>query len=170
MSQCDNTRLADELLIVRHSGEIPEVALHGSLYFLTCAPDGPALELTKTEIMALKAMVVERYREIIIRDLEPANRDRSLYRGLARAAINWQRLEKFCQMEGLEIDALRRETETALLNFLQRETTEVAAATRTSSINCLAEELRAFAQAIQLSPTELPPGWESLCPHPKREG
>jgi hypothetical protein len=36
----ENPNLADELLIVRHSGEIPEVALHGSIFFLTREPNG----------------------------------------------------------------------------------------------------------------------------------
>jgi hypothetical protein len=166
----DNPHLTDELLIVRHSGEIPEVALHGSLYFLTRDPDGPALELAEAEIMALKRMVVERYREIIGRDLEPANRDRALYRGLARAAVNWRRLEKFCRREGLEAEDWRRETRVALLALVRREAAEVAAATRTSSINCPAEELRAFAQAVKLSPAALPPGWELLCPDSQRQG
>lgn len=169
-SDYDNSLLADELLIVRHSGEIPEVALHGSLYFLTKAPDGPALELGEAEIGALKRMVVERYREIIDRDLEPANRDRPLYRGLARAAVNWRRLEKFCRREGLEVDDLRRTTRAALLAFLQREAAEVADAMRPSSINCPAQELHAFVQAVRLSPADLPSGWELLCTPPHRQG
>lgn len=169
-SEPDNSHLADELLIVRHSGEIPEVALHGSLHYLTCAPDGPALTLAEGEVKALKDMVVERYREIIGRDLDPANRDRPFYRGLARAAVNWHRLEKFCLREGLEVEELRRETRLALLAIVQKEAAEVAAAVRASSINCQAEELRAFAQAVKLSPADLPPGWELLCKGPHRLG
>ena len=167
-AECDHPHLADELLIVRHSGEIPEVALHGSLYFLTCAPDGPALVLAEAEVRALKAMVVARYREIIQRDLEPANRDRSLYRGLARAAVNWRRLEKFCRQEGLAMDDLRGETRIALLAMVQREAAEVAARLRSSSINCPAEELHFFAEEVGLTPTDLPTGWEKLCPEAER--
>lgn len=163
-AESDNPHLADELLIVRHSGEIPEVALHGSLHYLTRAPDGPALVLSEAEIGALKGMVVKRYREIIGRDLEPANRDRSFYRGLARAAVNWQRLEKFCRREGLATEAWRQEIRTALLNFLQIEAAEVAAMRRRSSINCPAAELRSFAISVGVSPTEMTPGWEKLCP------
>lgn len=164
--ECDHPALADELLIVRHSGEIPEVALHGSLHFLTSAADGPALVLAEAEILALKRMVVERYREIIARDLEPANRDRSLYRGVARAAVNWQRLEKFCRREGLAAEAWRRETGSGLLAFLEREAAEVAAGRRRSSINCSAGQLRAFAAEVGIAASELPAGWESLCPDP----
>jgi len=156
--------LADELLIVRHSGEIPEVALHGSLHFLTCAPDGPALVLSETEVRALKGMVVERYREIIQRDLEPANRDLTLFRGLTRAAVNWRRLEKFCRQEGLALEELREETRQGLLAMVRQEVAEVALGLRTPSINCPAEELRRFAKAVALNPSELAPGWETLCP------
>lgn len=168
-SEPDNPHLTDELLIVRHSGEIPEVALHGALHYLTCAPDGPALVLAEGEVRALKGMVVERYREIIGRDLEPANRDRPFYRGLARAAVNWQRLEKFCRSEGLAAEAWRRQTRAALLTIVQTEAMEAAAATRAPSINCSAEELRAFARAVKLNPADLPPGWESLCKGPHRQ-
>ena len=38
----DQHILDDELLIIRHSGEIPEVALQGSIFFLTSDPQGPA--------------------------------------------------------------------------------------------------------------------------------
>lgn len=164
---CENPHLSDELLIVRHSGEIPEVALHGSLYFLTSAPDGPALELSVSEIAALKAMVVERYREIIGRDLDPANRDRSLYRGLARAAVNWHRLERFCRREGLALEPWRAEARGALLAFVRQEAAEVAARLRSPSINCPVAELRQFAEAVGLDPAELPLGWELLCPGKK---
>lgn len=170
MSQIEyeNPHLGDELLIVRHSGEIPEVALHGSLYFLTRAPDGPALALSEAEIRALKGMVVERYREIIGRDLEPANRDRPYYRGLARAACNWRRLEKFCRREGVELDGFRREVGMALQVFLRLEAAEVATGRRNSSINCPAVEVRSFSAEVGLSQADMPSGWESLCPRPTR--
>jgi hypothetical protein len=166
----DNPQLTDELLIVRHSGEIPEVALHGSLYYLTRDPEGPTLELAEAEIQALKRMVVERYREIIGRDLEPANRDLAVYRGLARAACNWRRLEKFCRREGLALEEWRRETRAALLAMVQREAADAEAKTRPPSINCPAVELRAFAEAVMLRPDDLPSGWESLCQEPPLPG
>lgn len=162
-TECDNPHLADELLIVRHSGEIPEVALHGSLYYLTSDPDGPTLVLAEAEVKALKGMVVERYREIIQRDLEPSNRDRPFYRGLRRAAVNWRRLEKFCRREGLVVAELQEETGSALLAFLGVEILEVAAKTRQPSSDCQTEELRTFALGVGLNPADLPPGWHTLC-------
>jgi hypothetical protein len=161
----DYPLLDDELLIVRHYGVIPEVALHGSLYFLTSAPDGPELCLAEPEIRALKMMVVERYREIIARDLEPANRDKSLYRGLARAAVNWRRLEKFCRKEALAVDSLRRESGEKLLRFLEQEGKDVAAGRRLPSINCSAKVLGTLSADLGLGPTDLPPEWKTLCYH-----
>ena len=163
----DNPDLADELLIVRHSGEIPEVALHGSLWHLTGSPDGPGRELVEVEVLALKGMVVERYREMILRDLEPANRNKSFYRGVARAAVNWHRLEKFCRREGLELELLRAEIGAALVALLCLELAEVAAGRPVPALNCFGEELWRFAVAVEVNPATLPTGWEHLCqPNP----
>ncbi len=62
--------LADELLIVRHSGEIPEVALHSSIYYLTQDPDGPTISIDAEDLDQLKGAALERYQEIIFRDLD----------------------------------------------------------------------------------------------------
>jgi len=161
--ESDNPHLADELLIVRHSGEIPEVALHGSLHFLTVAEEGPGLTLAEGEILALKGMVVERYREIICRDLTPANRDKAMYRGLARAACNWRRLEKFCRRESFPLAELQCSVGRELLAFLEVEVAEVAAGLRRSSLNCPVGEVLAFCKLVGLDHTELPEGWEGVC-------
>lgn len=160
----DNPYLGDELLIVRHSGEIPEVALHGSLYYLTQDPQGPGIALDHPEVRMLKKMVVERYREIIRRDLEPANRDLGLYRGVARALANWRRLSDFCRKEGWPREAYRIEVAEALVAFLRNEVAEVRVGARTSAINCDCEAMRTFARGLGLGPEELPEGWSGLCP------
>ena len=49
--------IAEEAFMVLHSGEIPEIALHSSLYYLTEDPDGPGLELNADEILPLKQAV-----------------------------------------------------------------------------------------------------------------
>ena len=46
--------LEEELLLVRHSGEIPEVALHSSLYYLQDDEEGPQLRLTAEEQQLLE--------------------------------------------------------------------------------------------------------------------
>ena len=159
----DNPYLIDELLIVRHSGEIPEVALHGSLYYLTQDPEGPGLELGHLEVRMLKNMVVERYREIIHRDLEPANRDLGLYRGMVRAQVNWRRLSDFCRKEGMDLDEDRREIGRVLLGFIRREAEDVKTGHRRSSISGSSADLQAFALEVGLDPAKLPTGWERLC-------
>ncbi len=168
-AETDNPYLVDELLIVRHSGEIPEVALHGSLYYLTQDPEGPGLVLDPREIKALKSMVMERYREIIRRDLDPANRDKPLYRGLARAAVNWRRLVRFCRNEGLAVDGQRTVIGRDFLDFVRREAAEVAAGLRLSSINCSIAELRVLTTDLGLDPDNLPAAWEKLCSNRKTE-
>ena len=70
--------IAEEAFMVLHSGEIPEIALHSSLYYLTEDPEGPGLILTAADILPLKQEVVKRYQEIILRDLEPKNRDKGI--------------------------------------------------------------------------------------------
>jgi hypothetical protein len=155
--------LADELLIVRHSGEIPEVALHGSIYYLTQDPDGPVLKLKDEDLAPLKSAVVERYCEIIFRDLEPDNRDKGLYRGLARCVANWGRLAKFCRLEGRKMNRIRSEVAEALCRFLGRELDDVLSGRRISCINCSADELRQLAVDLNLSDNDLPDGWQCLC-------
>ena len=46
MSSERNALMEEELLLVRHSGEIPEVALHASLHFLCDDEEGPRLILS----------------------------------------------------------------------------------------------------------------------------
>ncbi|MBU0482483.1 MAG: hypothetical protein KKG47_15430 [Proteobacteria bacterium] len=155
--------LADELLIVRHSGEIPEVALHGAIYFLTEDPDGPGLVLEEKELRKLKKMVVDRYREIIHRDLNPDNRDKSLYRGIARCIANWRRLEKFCGAESFDLTSIHTEVREALLSFLQTEACDVETKQCCSSVNCSSGELECFLETLALDGESLPDGWQKLC-------
>jgi hypothetical protein len=155
--------LADELLIVRHSGEIPEVALHGSIYYLTQDPDGPAIILNAEDLDQLKSAALERYQEIIFRDLEPDNRDKGLYRGLARCVANWGRLAKFCRREGREMDRIRSEVAEALYRFIVRELDDVQSGRRVSCVNCSADELRQLASDLSQTADDLPDGWQCLC-------
>lgn len=159
--------LEEELLIVRNSGEIPEIAMHGALYYLSRDPEGPGLILEEADIARLAAQALARYREIILRDLEPANRDLSLYRGIKRCLANWERLSKFRARRGLPEDqALRKEIGEALRAFLAKESKEVLAGERISSINCPAPDLLAFCGQLGIAPGQLPEGWEKLCPEP----
>ena len=83
MSKIDKKSLtAEEVFVVLHSGEIPEVTFHESLYYLTEDAEGPGLQTKNDDVFPLKQAVVKRYRVIILRDLDPGNRDKRIYRGL----------------------------------------------------------------------------------------
>jgi len=156
--------LEEELLLVQNSGEIPEVAYHGSLYYLTEDPEGPTLPLSAADLLPLKQAVYERYRRIILRDLNPALRRKRIYRGLLRCIANWERFCNYCNKANLDVSPVRQETAAALVRFLQQEKEDVRQKGRPSSINCSAAGLSFLIKALALSPKELPDGWESLCP------
>ena len=155
--------LAEELLIVRHSGEIPEIAFHSSLYYLCEDPAGPQLTLSQEELDSLRQQAVARYREIMLRDLDPKNRDARIYRGLKRCIFNWERLGKFCTRQEMTVEDVRQEIAEALRCFLHQEADEVRAGLRQSCLNCTKEELDGFAREIGVLPEQMPEGIERLC-------
>ena len=161
----DQHILDDELLIIRHSGEIPEVALQGSIFFLTSDPQGPELTLGPEELQQMKEKVVERYLEMIGRDLEPENRGKSIYRGLARCIVNWQRMARFCQQENFDLEPLRIYASNSLILFIKNEKKDVGEG-KVSSINCCQTTLSGFADELEIVPQELPTGWQELCREP----
>lgn len=156
--------LEDEALIIRNSGEIPEVAYHGSVYYLTMDDEGPGLELGQEDLNVLKEAVVDRYQQIMLRDLLPENRGLGLYRGLARCAVNWQRLCKYCSREKRNIAMIRTGMAAALKLFLCREFSDVQQGRRPSCVNCGADEICQLAEDLGLDAAELPAGWQELCP------
>jgi hypothetical protein len=162
--QDKKAHIAEEAFMILHSGEIPEVYLHGSLYYLTEDPEGPGLDLQADDLFLLKQAVGKRYREIILRDLDPGNREKRIYRGLARCAANWQRWLKFCSRENLDFAAIQGETAEALQAFIKQEMAEVESRKRSSSINCSCREIENLAESLGISPDDLPEGWQELCP------
>ena len=155
--------LEEELLLIRHSGEIPEVALHASLHYLCEDPDGPQFVLADEELRPLQEAALARYREIILRDLDLANRDRSLFRGIRRAYTNWQRCSRFGEHTGQSNDDFRLVVVEALQRYLWQEVQEVRSGERGPSVNCSSATLLVFARDLGLDQTELPDGWPSLC-------
>lgn len=155
--------LEEEFLLVRHSGEIPEVALHGSLHYLCEDTEGPRLILAAEELKILEEAALARYREIILRDLDASNRDRSLFRGIRRANHNWYRFVRFSDRVGCAYDDFRVEAAYLLLAYLRQEKEEVEAGKRLPSCNCTAEALLAFAFDLGIVPTFLPTDWQILC-------
>ena len=155
--------LEEELLLVRHSGEIPEVALHGSLHYLCNDPEGPCLILADEELRPFQEAALERYQEIILRDLDPANRDRSLFRGIKRAFDNWQRFARFSEQIGSSPEEFRKKVAHALFAYLEQEIDEVRCGKRLSSINCTVETLVTFAQILGMDSTVEGGDWACLC-------
>ncbi|MFO7761650.1 MAG: hypothetical protein R6V20_08585 [Desulfobia sp.] len=156
--------LNNEILMIEYSGEMPEVAFYESLYFLTEDPEGPGINLDYHDQLPMKKAVIRRYMFIILRDLNPENRNKSIYRGLKRSIINWERLKKYSQKEGLDIAEVKKKTVRSLMSFLEKEREDVMEKRRVSSLNCSIKELEKFAGDLGLQEEELDKGWKFLCP------
>jgi hypothetical protein len=154
--------LDDEVLIIEDGGEMPEVTMHSCLHFLTRDPDGPQATLAAPELLRLKQAVIRGYQRIIRRDLTPENRGKGHYRGLARSAVNWQRLLRFCCREGLDPSPVAEEVRELLGRFLLLEFAEVERAGKGCCINCSGAELVAFCHEVGFDPSGLPEGWQGL--------
>lgn len=108
MSQPRLELLEDEWLLVRHSGEIPEIALHSAFHYLTADPNGPRLQLSVEETHYLRDAAATRYQEIILRDLCYENRELTVYRGIRRAIFNWHRFVVFCERQDISCHNSRK--------------------------------------------------------------
>ena len=148
--------LSEEAFLILHSGEIPEVAYHGSIHYLTEDPEGPLLNIEPQDLISLEEAVVQRYRTIILRDVTPGNRDRSIYRGLKRCAANWTRLVNFSDKRSIDISSLRKEVIEALKDFLNQEIMDISSGKRKTCINCSYSVLTEFAYGMGLSRDDLP--------------
>ncbi len=155
--------LEGEVYVLRDSGEIPEIALHSTLYFLTRDPEGPQMLLDEEELATLQDAALARSREIVLRDLDPANRDLGMYRGLRRSIYNWQRMQDFCQRIGRECSPFKETIRRTCVAFLEQELIDVRSGQRRSSVNCTGEQLLEFAGSIDLPSDMLPAGWQELC-------
>lgn len=152
MEQDRSSILEDELFLLRDSGELPEIAYHSSLYYLTEDQDGPCLFLTKSEQRLLQEAALERCQQIVLRDLLPDNRDLGIYRGPQRSIYNWQRYCRFCQrVDQRQDDAFKERVAQALVRFIRQEAADVEEGCRESSVNCTTEDLLAFAEEVGVS-------------------
>lgn len=155
--------IENEWFVVRHSGEIPEIAYHSSIYFLTDHPDGPGLDLSESDYAILQEAACDRFREIILRDLLPENRDTSIYRGIKRSIVNYNRFQKFCQRQGLDEHWFTAEIGVSLLQFLEIEAMDVAGGLRKSVVNCSFQELKWFAAEIGVMSETITDDYARLC-------
>jgi len=155
--------LADEWLIVRNSGEIPEITLHSALYYLQEDEDGPGLELTREELHALKEAALERYHEIIIRDISVENYHKSIYRGVRRTIYNWQRCQTFGERQSVPCEHFREIAARALLLFLQHGSDAAGKSLPENFINCSCNELRKLVEELQIDSEQLPDNIAQFC-------
>ena len=155
--------LEDEWYQVRYSGEIPEVALHSSLYYLTEDEDGPRIVLKAEDYRKLNDAVMERYKEIILRDITAENRDTTMYRGVLRSISNWRRYKRFCRRHAMEEGAICDEIADALMSFLTTEVHQVRLGERQSCINCTFEDILSFALELKISLTTLEQDLRPIC-------
>lgn len=155
--------IEEEVFFIERSGEMPEVAYHSSLFFLTRDEDGPGVSLSKEQLLPMKKAVISQYADIMRRDLNPENRDKRIYRGLERCVANWERLNTFCGRAGVSAGHLKKEMAQRLHVFIDNEMAECSSGKRQSSINCNSGRLEKFAGELGLKAADFPPGWKKLC-------
>lgn len=161
--------LADEWLIVRDSGEIPEITFHSSIHYLKEDDDGPGLILTEEEIDDLKNAAILRYHEIIIRDITLANFHKALYRGVRRSLYNWCRYKAFLVRQSVADDGFQRTAASALSFFLKQGVASAGKDLPVNFINCSVEELAELAEGVGISPEQLPANLAKFCIQPREE-
>ncbi len=156
--------LEEEIIILQNSGEIPEIALHTTLHYLTQDKQGPEIVLNDEELQSLYDAADQRYREIVLRDLNPENRDLRIYRGVARTIANWQRYQKFCCRINRDLVEFKTIVRNKAHEFIVREYQDVSKGLRNSSVNCCIDELGHFLQQIEIELGFLPENWQVICP------
>lgn len=152
----------DEVLILADGGEMPEVAFHSAVYYLTKDEDGPRLELRGEEVTLLKEAVVRRYKAIVLRDLCPGNKKKSIYRGLERSVANWQRLKAFGEQENIDLSSIQTQVGRALIKFLKHECQAVINQGEESCLNCSPERLAVYAQSLGVALESEVKQWRKL--------
>lgn len=147
-------QLEDEWYMVRHSGEIPEIALNASFYYLCQDKRGPQLTLTKEQRLQLKYAARDRFREIVLRDLIPENRDKTIYRGTERAIANWQRYVDFCGRQDLRVGEFRDQVAEQFRTFMAAEQQAATGCDCPSGINCSLDDLIQFAHSLGINDSD----------------
>ena len=156
MSFTSVTMLEDEWLIVRNSGEIPEITYHASLYFLEKDPHGPAMTLSGEQKRYLKEAAVARYREIVLRDLQIENFSKTIYRGVRRTIYNWHRYQAFCARQALQSGSFKEVVGEALVRFLEQGCRAAGKELPEQFLNCSVEELLQFMDDIGVQAALVP--------------
>lgn len=156
--------LENEWYIVRYSGETPEIAYNSAIYQLSRAQDGPRINLTDEQVALLKNAAVDRFTEIILRDLQHGNSTKSIYRGIGRSIVNYQRFCTFCTRQHLETGRVRSRAADALLVFLETEIRQLQGCNRQTIINCTYAEVQGFALELGVELGNMHTSLAELCP------
>ena len=154
--------IADEAFMLADGGEMPEVAFHSAVYYLTKDEEGPRLELEEEDVAILKEAVVRRYQAIVLRDLCPKNKDKSIYRGLERSADNWQRLQLYAKQENIDLSEVQTQAAEALVNFLKHEYDVVVCKGGVCCVNCSPEKLLSYAKSLGVTLEREVEEWRKL--------
>ncbi len=155
--------IENEWYAVRHSGEIPEVALHSALHHLCEDPAGPQLDLTAEQRRLLLEGTGQRYLEITVRDLLPENIATGSYRGIKRSLINWRRFLLFCRSHELDSSAHQAIVAAALTELLNSDLSPLSVAERGRMFNCTVEDLTSFMDLLELDPEGLAAELRTYC-------
>ncbi|MDR0476673.1 MAG: hypothetical protein LBH14_01855 [Desulfobulbaceae bacterium] len=148
MMKARRPEVEDEWYAVRHSGEIPEIALHSALHYLSEAEDGPRLTLGRQEIRHLQQAAALRFREIVLRDMLWENLGKPIARGLGRSVLNFRRYENFLARLGLTDRRFRHQAAITLVIFLVREWSARRHGAIAHDPGFVVEELLAFAETL----------------------
>ncbi|CAD7779069.1 hypothetical protein BLFGPEAP_02143 [Candidatus Methanoperedenaceae archaeon GB50] len=155
--------IVQEKEIIAHAGELPEVAFYSSLYFLTQEPEGPQLVLTPAEISFLKKGVIEGYKRIILRDLNPKIKGKTEFRSIERAIINFKRLKRYAYKEKFDISEIIPQIAKALAVYMKAELEDVYLEKHSlRTVNCEKEDWEWFIKELHLENSSLLPNTEAF--------
>jgi len=152
--------LQQEVDWIENSGEMPEVAFYEAFYYLAEEEEGPKLTLTSSDIKRLEDAAINRFKTIILRDLKFANRRSSIFRGLKRAIINYNRLKKYQKKKNRIDPGLEKMTGRFLLEYIRRECEEISDRRHYRTINCTREKLEQFADELGIN---IAPEYNDIC-------
>jgi hypothetical protein len=140
--------IRDEVELIETSGEMPEVSYYESISYLTQKEEGPQLTLTPSDIKDLEHAVCKRYNNIILRDLDYANRGNDIFRGMKRAIINYARMKKYQNAKKKSSAGWRENIGHALSDYIRREASDISKGRRYTTINCIRKDLEQFAKEL----------------------
>jgi hypothetical protein len=111
---------ADAILLT--GGEMPEVVMFESLAQL----EAQGIHPTSIETRRLREAVFQRYQDMILRDLDPANRGTAVFRSPQRARINFARMSGFALKHDFELTDFLSLAAGMFQKYLEQESVDIA--------------------------------------------